>query len=281
MASPNEKVKIFLTGATGYIGGTVFSKLLETGEWDITVLTRSENTLQKFRELGVTPLLGSLDDADLLTKAAVDADVTMHLADADHLPAVKALIKGLSAGGKRRIFINCSGTGEISDDARGEFSSDKIYSDLDIETIHTIPATQAHRHVDSYIFDNNQGFESIIVAPPTVYGLGTGPFNRLSVQVPSLIRRYLKQGYAAVVGQGLNIWSQIHVEDLAEFFVFILQKALEGKAATGREGWYFCENGEEYYFKDLYGKIGDALYTRKLIDQAEPSVQFKPEEVEA
>jgi len=281
MDTTKQPIKIFVTGATGYIGGSVLTRLLEpsqAGKWDITVLTRSESTFSKFKELGVTPLLGTLDDAGLMIKAASEADVVMHLADADHLPGVQALIKGCSSGGKRRIYIHNSGTAELADDSKGDYTSDKVVNDLDLETIHSFPLTQPHRDVDSYIFDNCQGFESIIVCPPTIYGLGTGPFKHLSVQIPMLIKAYIKYGYAATIGKGLNVWNNVHIEDLADFYLLLLEKALSGKASTGREGWYFCESGENY-LKDVVAEIGKSLYDYKLIQQAEP-VQFKPEEVD-
>lgn len=279
----DKPIKIFITGATGYIGGTVLDKLLHAshqGKWEITALTRSESTIPKFKEIGVTPLIGGLDDTEILTKAASEADVVLHLADADHLPSAKALVQALnssSTGGRRKIYIHCSGTGILIDEARGEYASDKIYNDQDIESIHAIPITQLHRDVDTYIFENSQNFDSIIVAPPTIHGIGTGPFKRISQQIPKLISTYIKYGKAATLGKGLNVWNNVHVEDLGDFFALLLQKALEGKASVGKEGFYFCESGE-HQLKDVVAKVGEVLYKRKLISQAEP-VQWTTEEV--
>ena len=55
-------------------------------------------------------------------------------------------------------------------------------------------------------------------------------------------------------------------------------KAWEGKASTGKEGWYFCESGE-YYMKDLVKEIGKQLYKHGAIKKEE-AVQFKSGEVE-
>ncbi len=209
MNSNNTPIKIFLTGATGYIGGSVFSKLIEPsnqGKYDITVLTRSEATIQKFKELGVTPLIGTLDSAEILEQAAIDADVVMHFADSsDHLPAAKAITKGLNTGGKRRIYIHTSGTCVLEDFADGQFASEKIYSDLDIEGIRALPVTNFHRDVDTYIDENNKSAELIVVCPPNIYGLGSGPFNRQSVQIPALIKGMIKAKKAITVGKYLNI----------------------------------------------------------------------------
>ena len=258
----NDKPRLFILGATGYIGGTFLTKLLsspDVSSWNITVLTRSKDSILIFKDLGLTPLLGSLDDAEALTKASSDADVVLNFADADHLAAAKSIVAGLSVGGKRRILIHTSGTGALIDEAKGEYASDKIYNDLDIESIHSIPVTQPHRNVDDYIFKNSEGFESIIVAPPLIYGQGKGLFNKNSIQIPLLIRGFLKSGYAATIGKGNNIWNNVHVEDLADFYLLLLQKAWEGKAGTGRDGWYFVESGE-HIWKDVVIEIGKQLY---------------------
>jgi len=72
--------KFFLTGATGYIGGTVLDRFLRhpsASSWSFTALVRSKEKAAKLKEAGVTPILGSLADLDLLEKAASEADVVI------------------------------------------------------------------------------------------------------------------------------------------------------------------------------------------------------------
>jgi len=283
MNTNNTPIKIFLTGSSGYIGGTVFSKLLEPahqGKYDISVLTRSESSIPKYKELGVTPVIGTLDSADILTQAAIDADVVMHFADsADHLPSAKAFVKGLNTNdGKRRIYIHTSGTSVLADKAMGNYVSDKIYSDLDMDSINALPITQPHKDVDIYIFENNKGFDSILVAPPNIYGEGAGPFNRRSIQIPSLIKGILKVGRAATIGKGLNVWNNVHVDDLGNFYVLLLEKALEGKASTGKDGWYFCETGE-HAWKDIVIKIAEELHKQGKLSDTNIT-EFTQEEID-
>jgi len=275
--------KIFLTGATGYIGGTAFAKLLDPSrksKYDITVLTRSRDSIPKFKELGVKTLIGDLDSAEILSQAAKEADVVMHFANsADHLASAKALIRGLNTNdGKRRIYIHTSGTSVLADKAMGNHASDKVYSDLDMESIHALPIMQPHKDVDTYIFENNQNFDSIIVAPPNIYGEGAGPFNRHSIQIPALIKGFLKAGKAGTIGKGINIWNNVHVDDLGNFYALLLEKALEGKASTGKDGWYFCESGE-HVWKDIYVKIAEELYKHKAI-QSTDLIEFTQEEID-
>lgn len=258
-------LKVFLTGATGYIGGSVLKKLLQCStKYHVTALVRAKEAANKLASLNVTPLVGTLDDLDLLTKAAEEADAVINTADADHLKSVQALITGLSKATKPKVFIHTSGTGVLTDNARGNVTADFIYSDLDMKSINALAITQPHKEVDKYIFDHCKHIDSLIIAPPTIYGTGTGPFNKHSIQIPKLIEVYLQIGQAATVGKGLHIWNAVHIEDLADFYFLVLEKALEGKADVRNEGWYFVESGE-YRHSDLTKKIAQVLLKKKLI----------------
>ncbi len=275
-------IKLFVTGATGYIGGSVLTKILQSaskGKYNTTVFTRSEASVPKFKELGVTPLMGDLDSADILRQAAGDSDAVLHLAHADHWPAARALVDGLNTNdGKRRLFIHNSGAGILADEAMGNYAAEKIYNDLDIETIHNIPLTQPHKDIEDYIFKNSTNYDPIIVCPPTIFGVGSGPFNRYSKQLPLLIKGFLKAGKAGTLGKGLSRWSHIHVDDLSSLYVFLLEKALEGKADTGYNGFYFSETGE-HAWKDITAKIAEELYKNKAITSPDVT-EFTNEEVE-
>jgi len=128
---------VFLTGATGYIGGTVLTKLLSlpTPPSTITLLIRDEKKAQAISSIktnGTTlkPIIGSLQDLETLTKAAADADIVVNTADADDLPATKALIEGMKQRKEktkhRSLFIHTSGTGVFVDNAKGQYPSDTV-----------------------------------------------------------------------------------------------------------------------------------------------------------
>ncbi len=75
-------MKIFVTGATGYIGGSVAERLLREGH-TVTGLVRTEEKAVLMKERGIEPVLGSLDNHSTLTRAAQDADGVVHTASAD------------------------------------------------------------------------------------------------------------------------------------------------------------------------------------------------------
>lgn len=129
---------IFLTGSTGYIGGTVLQKLisLSSPPSKITLLIRDEkkssllSSIKTPSGLTLEPLIGSLQDLDKLEKGASEHDIVVSVADADDLPAVQALIKGMKARkqktGHRSLFIHTSGTGVFADGAKGQYPSDTV-----------------------------------------------------------------------------------------------------------------------------------------------------------
>lgn len=140
---PNAAGKtVFMTGATGYIGGTVLTKLLSlpTPPAVIQILIRDAAKAEKLSQLSlpsgttVKPLIASLQDLDALTKAASEHDIVVSTADADDLPAMQAMIAGMKIRkektGHRSLLIHTSGTGTLTDDAKGMYPSDKVSAPL-------------------------------------------------------------------------------------------------------------------------------------------------------
>ena len=84
-------MKIFCTGASGYIGGSVAAHLVAAGH-QVSGLVRSQDKADAVRARGIEPVLGTLDDAAVLSQAAKAADVVVNAASADHKGAVVALL---------------------------------------------------------------------------------------------------------------------------------------------------------------------------------------------
>src|SRR5471032_3554068 len=98
---PNEAhMSIFLTGANGYVGGTVALRLIRAG-YAIRGLVRDEEKARQVKALGIEPVIGNLDDLALLAKEARAADGVIHTADSDHLGAVQTFIQALARSEER------------------------------------------------------------------------------------------------------------------------------------------------------------------------------------
>ena len=80
-------MKIFCTGASGYIGGSVAAHLAAAGH-QVTGLVRSADKADAVRAFGIAPVMGTLDDGEILAQAAQAADVVVNAASADHKGAV-------------------------------------------------------------------------------------------------------------------------------------------------------------------------------------------------
>ncbi|KAG5652771.1 hypothetical protein H0H81_003709 [Sphagnurus paluster] len=270
------KTHIFLTGATGYIGGSVLTRLLShslSDTFGLTVLVRDPKKAKEFRTLGVKAIVGSNADTALLHQLAVDADVVFACADADDLYASKAILAGLKERFEKTntlsSLIHTSGTGVLVDDARGMHSTENIYSDLDIAKLETLSPKQPHRNVDlELVSADDQG-------PLVDLGLQ----NQHSQQIPRLVSLALQRGQVGYVGLGKNIWPHVHIKDIADLFILIFDQVLAHKPiAHGREGFYFGENGE-YVMWDLAKAVAQLLHDRHRINSAMPNA-FTEEEME-
>ena len=72
-------MKVFLTGATGFIGSQVLEQLLLAGH-EVTALVRTQTAADKLKARGVVPVLGDLSSLDAISRAAKAADAVLHLA---------------------------------------------------------------------------------------------------------------------------------------------------------------------------------------------------------
>ena len=87
-------MKIFVTGAGGFIGGSIAARLVRDGH-QVSGLIRRPEQADELKALGIEPVIGSLDDRELLIAQAKAADGVINAASSDHRGAVEALIEGL------------------------------------------------------------------------------------------------------------------------------------------------------------------------------------------
>ena len=239
-------MKIFMTGATGYIGGTIARRLLDDGH-EVRGLARDAEKGKKLSVFGVEPVTGGLDDAAILVAEARRADAVINTANSDHRGAIDAFLEALA--GSDKPFLHTSGSSIVADDAHGDVASEKIYDeDTPVEPV---PGKQARVAIDRAIRDaSRRGVRSIVVCPTMIYGNGLG-LARDSAQIPGLAKRAKASGVVHHVGKGLNIWSNVHVEDVADIYRLALTKAPAG-------AFYFAENGEASY-RDICSAIARRL----------------------
>ena len=238
-------MEVFVTGAAGYIGGSVAVRLAQAGH-AVRGLVRSPEKAEVVRRFGVEPVLGDLGDRDLLMAEAKRADGVVNAASSDHRGAVEAFVEALAGSGKP--LVHTSGSSIVGDDARGEFS-DKVFEE-DTPVAPT-GGRAARVAIDRFVVDSAaRGVRSAVLCNTLIYGRGLGPHED-SIQIPSLVRQAKKSGVPRHVGRGLNVWSTVHVEDVADLYRLVLEN-------PEARGFMFVENGEAS-FRDIVAAIGRRL----------------------
>lgn len=259
--------KVYLSGATGFIGSGILEVLLESKNYSITALVRSEEKANALNKLGVKTVIGALDDSELIAEQAYRADLVITAANCDHLGEAKAVVEGLrrkfKETGKKGLYLQTSGTSILNDESNGQYEGKVIYSDLDTEKLNAIPVTNPHRHVDTYIIDNSADYDLVIIAPPCIYGEGIGPAgicHARSQQIPTVIRQALKHGAVKQIGKGKHVWSDVHIRDLANMYALVASHLVARDLKTlGREGYFFAESGE-FQWGEMCRHIAKHLY---------------------
>ncbi|UJL46468.1 NAD-dependent epimerase/dehydratase family protein [Virgibacillus sp. NKC19-16] len=236
--------KVFITGATGYIGGSIAVKLMDLG-YQVTGLVRSMDGAKKLKEIGIIPHHGDLYDYEPLMSAVKQADIVINAADAENSYAVATILTALEGTGK--TFVHISGSSIVSDKAAGEYSP-QVYHE---ETIDPSPEKIAWFSLNQMIVKAaNRSIRTIVICPTLIYGEGRG-IKRDSNQVPGMIRVALERGAAHHVGKGKNVWSTVHIDDLVDLFPLALENAPSGSL-------FFAGNGE-VSFKKIAEKINETF----------------------
>jgi nucleoside-diphosphate-sugar epimerase len=208
-------------------------------------------------------VLGSLDDTDVIARAAREADAVIDTAEANHAGVVAALVSALRGSGK--LFLHTSGSGIVGTVANGE-RRDEIYDEYSSFTP-TVPRMQERAAIDRVVFDAaKQGVRAVVIRPSMIYGEGRG-VRKESAQVPALIENAKKAGIGLHIGKGENIWANVHIDDVAELYLVALQKAPAGAL-------YYAENGEEA-LKNVAASIS------RMLGFGGKTCNWSPQEAEA
>lgn len=299
-------VRIFVTGVSGYIGGTVFETLVSSfPNYDYAVLVRGDSSAKKIQEKYPFARIvrGDLDSLDLIQNEAAASDIVVNVANNDHTSSIPAILNGLSTPFplddplsrepvKKRYLIHTSGTSILLDKAFGrETGSAHFYNDgpnTNAELVYELPDDAWHRDVDKLVLFNDlcpraKNVHVAIICPPCVYGRGTGTGKVVSWQVPQMIKHFIKRGKGFTVDKGEAVWGNVHVEDLADIYARLLGLAVDEDDreevwdVTG--GYYLAASGE-HHWGDTMKLVAQILYEQGKIKTAEVD-QLSPDEVRA
>jgi nucleoside-diphosphate-sugar epimerase len=245
-------MRVFVTGATGYIGSAVVRELLEANH-TVVGLARTEQGAALLRALGAEARDGSLDDLDSLHSAAAAADGVIHLAfrhiadrrNTDFAGAdfANALQTDLSAVEAMGAALEGSGKPFVTTAHLNGEASDNAVLALATRGVRAAVASLA----------------------PSVHGEGdTHGF------VPRLIAVARAKGVSAYIGDGSNRWPAVHRLDAARLYRLALEVAPAGSRLDG-------VGDEGVPFRDIASVIGNHLSLPLVsIAREEASAHFGP-----
>jgi nucleoside-diphosphate-sugar epimerase len=221
-------MKIFVTGASGFVGSAVVQELLQHGH-QVVGLARSEANAQAIAAAGAQVVRGSLDDLESLARGAQDSDGVIHTAfihdftkyaasvEVDRR-AIEALAGALLGSG--RPLVVTAGVTQAPDGAAAT-------EDTPLD-----PSFPRLSETTALAFADRGVRVAVVRLPPTVHGDGDHGF------VPELIRIARAQRVAGFIGDGKNRWPAVHRLDAARAFRLAVEKAEAGSRvhAIAEEG---------------------------------------------
>lgn len=253
-------MRIFVTGATGFVGSAVVSNLLAHGH-EVLGLVRSDAAAEAVRAAGATAHHGSIYDLDSLKAGADASDAVIHTAfnhdfsryaencETDRL-VVTALAEAL--GGSGRPMAVTSGTALVQP-GRVAVEDDRPQPGLH-------PRVATDEAVDAAVAAGIN--VALVRLPPSVHGIGDHGF------VPMLADVARRKGFSAYVGEGANRWSAVHRLDAAELF----RRVIEAGVAGGR---YHGVAEQGIALADIAAAIGRNLgLPTRAIDPGEATRHF-------
>jgi nucleoside-diphosphate-sugar epimerase len=218
-------VKVFVTGATGYVGLAVASAFRRAGH-EVLGLVRSREKARRLEKLEILPVLGNLNDAASFISSAASCTLLVHAAmDYEAVDpygldraSVEALIASADPYGDETTFVYTSGTW-VYGDTGGRIAN---------ETTPTAPVNRmAARPATERLVLESRLVRGMVLRPGNVYGGAGGMMGDWFAGAAASL---------SVVGDGRQRWAMVHIDDLADGYVKAGEAALAGEVFNLTDG---------------------------------------------
>lgn len=218
-------MRVFVTGATGYVGSAVCAAVKKKGH-DVVGLARSATAADRLKLAGVHPVMGSLTDHGVLREMTHDADAVIHCAfeqspDGPRIEeeALDAMLGSVDSD--HEAFIYTSGVW-VYGDTHGKTVDES-------SSLNPVPLVAWRPHHEKKVQDaQRHKLRTIVIRPGLVYG-GTGGLVGMMVQ-------QAKAQQLAVIGNGENHWPMIRVDALGELYALAIEEAPADSFYNGVSG---------------------------------------------
>jgi len=215
-------MRIFLTGATGYIGAAVLDSLVRAGN-DVTALVRNSEKARRVAQRGAHPVIGELSQPDTYRASADGQDGYVHTAfdarsgrgPAIDLVVLKTLLATAQrprTGGShipsRRFVIYTSGVWVLGR------SPEPLSEDAPTNPVEHVSWLPQHEQM--VLDTNSDHLRSVVVRPGVVYGRGNG--------IVADLFKSASNGLVRVIGDGNNHWPLVYDRDLADLYARIARR---------------------------------------------------------
>ena len=224
-------MRIFVTGASGWIGSAVVPELISAGH-QVLGLARSDASAKAVADMGAEVLRGDLNDTDVLRAGTLDSDGVIHLAfvvpsvseaaTRTDAKAIETFVTGLTGSGKPLMISGAT----LVTPGRPATERDEL--------IAAGPIAARITNMQAALAAADRGVRScLVMLPRSVHGQG-----ERHGFIPQLIAAARAKGVCGYIGDGASRWPAVHVKDAASLYRLAIEQAPAGAVlnAVGDEG---------------------------------------------
>jgi nucleoside-diphosphate-sugar epimerase len=251
-------MRVFVTGATGFIGSSVVQDLIQAGH-QVLGLARSEEGAKWLASAGAEVQRGDLDDLESLRSGAAAADGVIHTAFNHDFSKFAANceqdrraieVMGEALAGSDRPFIVTSGTGAL---APGRLATEE-------DTTASSPVSFPRVSEQTAEAFAERGVRAMVVRLPQVHDRDRQGLVSYAIDVAR------QKGVSALVGDGKNRWPAVHRLDAARLYRLALEKGSAG-------GRYHAVDEEGVPLREIAEAIGRGLKVPVVVKSPEEAAQ--------